>query len=90
MYPYLCLSLAHKHRALASFFLVFPFSLFPPFSLVTPTNTHIHTDCNNYGFMSLVSKRYIVQSLMETDLEKLQRLCDAHICYFLYQILAYF
>ena len=33
---------------------------------------------------------YMVQTLMETDLEKLlqkQRLCNSHVCYFLYQIL---
>ena len=39
---------------------------------------------------SFKSSRYIVQTLMETDLYKLlktQKLSNDHICYFLYQIL---
>jgi len=39
---------------------------------------------------SSISNRYIVQTLMETDLYKLlktQKLSNDHICYFLYQIL---
>ena len=39
---------------------------------------------------SLTFQRYIVQSLMETDMYKLlktQRLSNEHVCYFLYQIL---
>ena len=49
-----------------------------------------HSPCVYSMKISLACRRYIVQTLMETDLEKLlqkQRLCDSHVCYFLYQIL---
>ena len=45
--------------------------------------------CNS-NFLNFEYVRYIVQTLMETDLYKLlksQKLSNDHICYFLYQIL---
>ena len=67
---------------------VYP-TVFHPHSLLIPSQSHsffVHGICR----LLYQPPRYIIQTLMETDLYKLlktQHLSNDHVCYFLYQVL---